>query len=99
MVYTDRAFTDVLLALRILSHVLPFLDSLLNCRCFLIVPTLLLIIIDVQIWVLSAGIFCVLLPVWESRAQMAAIIAGCFTIFGSKESKTERGIKVVPEKV
>ncbi|KAF8519445.1 hypothetical protein JB92DRAFT_3082281 [Gautieria morchelliformis] len=37
------------------------------------------------IWALSAGIFCILLPVWESRTQMLAILTSCLAYFGPKE--------------
>lgn len=30
-----------------------------------------------MIWALSAGGFCILLPIWESRTQMIAIAVGC----------------------
>ncbi|KAJ8690619.1 hypothetical protein PTI98_012031 [Pleurotus ostreatus] len=31
-----------------------------------------------MIWVLMSGIFCVLLPIWESRAQIVIIARGCW---------------------
>lgn len=31
-----------------------------------------------RIWVLMSGIFCVLLPIWESRGQIATIARGCW---------------------
>ncbi|KAF8589125.1 putative urea transporter [Ramaria rubella] len=48
------------------------------------------------IWALSAGIFCILLPIWESRAQIAIIAVSCVRYVRTK--RREEG-KISSEKV
>ncbi|KAF8488082.1 Na+/solute symporter [Gautieria morchelliformis] len=43
-----------------------------------------------MIWVLCAGIFCIILPIWESRADISTIIVGCLAYLRSKDSESSK---------
>jgi len=43
------------------------------------------------IWVLLAGAFCIILPIWESRAEIWVIVSGCLGYLANgKRSKQEK---------
>lgn len=85
------AHPDVLLALHIQQTVLHVLGIGHNVRSIHFcssIPhgSLLTSNRVISIWALISGAFCIILPIWESRAEIKRIVAGCFASLKTRKT-------------